>query len=80
MSGFIRYKTYSFVDKDPIIDRVRTAVNDSGESITAIHNKSGVSTACMHNWFKGRTRRPQFATVNAVLRAVDKELRVVSRK
>jgi hypothetical protein len=80
MAGFVKYRTYSFVDKDPIIDKVRTAVKESGMSKTSISVKSGVSTSCMHNWFDGATRRPQFASVNAVLRACDKELRVVDRK
>ena len=78
-SGFIKYKTYSFVDKDPIIDKTRTAVNDSGMSIKEISDNSRVSTSCMNAWFNGRTKRPQFATVNAVLRAVGKTL-VVSDK
>lgn len=70
------YKSYVFRDKDPIIDKVRTAVADSKESYKAITAKSGVSTSAMRSWFHGKTRRPQFATVNAVLRAVGKTLEV----
>jgi len=79
MSAFIKYKTYSFVDKDPIIDKVRTAVKDAGMTRGEISRTSGVSTSCMRNWFEGDTKRPQFASVNAVLRAMDFELQIRKR-
>lgn len=66
--GFLSpYRNYSFINKDPIIDFARTAVKDSGKSYKQIHEGSNVATATLVNWFKGRTRRPQFATVAAVL-------------
>jgi DNA-binding phage protein len=72
--GIIAYKSYMFRDKDPIIDQLRTVVADSGESWKHIHESSGVSLTCMHGWFKGETRRPQFATVMAVTRALGYDL------
>lgn len=72
--GLKLYKSYSFRDKDPIIDKVRTVVKDSGKSHGRISTDSGVSAATMYNWFSGTTRRPQFATVNAVGRACGHEL------
>jgi hypothetical protein len=78
--GFLTpYKSYMFLDKDPVLDKVRTVVQDSKMSYREVHEKSGVSVACQRAWFKGATRRPQFATVNAVLRACGKELAVVNR-
>jgi hypothetical protein len=71
------YKTYSFKDKDPVIDKLRTAVADSGESYVDIENTSGVSSNTLYNWFKGSTRRPQHATVCAVARAVGYDLAFV---
>lgn len=66
--GFISpYRNYVFVDKDPIIDVVRTAVADAKKSYEAIHRGSNVSTTTLYNWFHGKTRRPQFATVASVL-------------
>jgi len=64
--GSILYRSYSFVDKDPVIDKVRTIVNDGGLNYSDIHHISGVSTTTLHNWFEGETRRPQYATVAAV--------------
>jgi hypothetical protein len=70
--GFIKYKSYSFVDKDPVIDSLRSAVSASKLSYRKLHEDSGVAVSTMHNWFHGNTRRPQFATVAAVLRAAGK--------
>jgi hypothetical protein len=70
--GFLKYKSYSFVEKDPIIDALRTAVSASKKKYSTLHADSGVSTSTIHNWFHGRTRRPQFATVAAVARALGK--------
>ena len=65
--GFIKYRTYVFTDKDPIIDYTRTAVEDSHNSYGKISELSGVSTTTLYNWYHGKTRRPQFATAAAVL-------------
>ena len=64
------YKSYNFKDKDPCIDLLRGAVDQSGMSYLAIHEKSSVSVSTLRNWFEGETRRPQFATVNAVARSI----------
>ena len=60
------YKTYRFMDKDPVIDIVRTMVDDARASYKTIRDNSGVSTTTLRGWFYGKTRRPQFATVQAV--------------
>lgn len=73
-TGALRlYKSYVFRDKDPIIDVVRTVVQDSGKTYTAISEQSGVSAGTIGNWFGGDTKRPQFASMNAVLRTCGKK-------
>ena len=67
------YKSYVFKTKDPAIDKVRTVVQDAGLSFEEIRDKSSVSTSTVYNWFHGATRRPQFATLNAVARACGSE-------
>lgn len=62
-----QYRHYVFVDKDPAIDFARTAVEDSGKSYTQISRDSRISPTTLHNWFKGRTRKPQFCTISEVL-------------
>jgi transcriptional regulator with XRE-family HTH domain len=73
MKGFT-YKSYVFIDKDPIIDELRTVVQDSGQSYKQIHEDSGVSISTLSAWFAGETRRPQAASLNAVARALGYKL------
>ena len=61
------YKSYNFVDKDPVIDLMRDMVRESGQTHKEIHEQSGVSISTIYNWFDGPTKRPQFATVAAVV-------------
>ena len=62
------YKSYNFVDKDPIIDYTRTRVFAQGGP-SKISKASGVTATTLYNWYGGKTRRPQFATIAAVLLA-----------
>jgi hypothetical protein len=73
MTGFT-YKSYNFVDKDPIIDEVRAIYEASGANYKWIEERSGVTTATMHGWWGGKTRKPQAATINAVLRVLGYKL------
>lgn len=80
--GIISYRTYNFIDKDPMIDTLRTACQDmfpsaqKGSTISYgnVSAESGVSDACLRAWFEGETRRPQFATLCAVARACGGDL------
>jgi transcriptional regulator with XRE-family HTH domain len=64
------YKSYSFRDKDPIIDTMRTMIADEKVSYAEVSEQSGVSHTTLHNWFKGTTKRPQYATVMAVAQSL----------
>ena len=64
------YKSYSFQTKDPVIDQMRTLVDNAHASYTQISNASGVSTSTLSAWFHGKTRRPQSASVEAVGRSL----------
>ncbi len=63
-------KSYNFVDKDPVVDKMRGPVRSSGLSYGQISEKSGVSASTIYNWFEGNTKRPQYATVIAVMRVL----------
>ena len=75
MPGFT-YKSYSFIDKDPIIDYIRTIVNDSKMSLKRISDESGVSDNTIRMWLYGETKRPQAASINAVLMAIGYKLNI----
>lgn len=64
------YRSYSFTTQDPIIDRVHMMVKDSGKSQSKIYKAGGPSTTTMTNWFSRKTRRPQFCTIAATIRAL----------
>jgi transcriptional regulator with XRE-family HTH domain len=74
------YKSYSFVDKDPVIDIMRTIVADEGETYAEIHLRSGVSTSTMYNWFEGETKRPQYATIMAIARSLGYDMQLKKMK
>ena len=76
MAGFT-YKSYNFMEKDPIIDEIRTVYEDSGVNYKWIEDNSGVTSATLANWFSGKTRKPQAATINAVLRSLGFKLGIV---
>ena len=76
VKGFT-YKSYNFTEKDPIIDEVRTVFQDAGVTKQWVEDNSGVTSTTLHAWFDGKTRKPQAATINAVLRALGHKLGVV---
>jgi hypothetical protein len=74
------YRSYSFKDKDPVIDELRTIIASEGVSYRKVHELSDVSEQTLYNWFSGPVRRPQYATVMAVVRSLGYEQRFVKRK
>ena len=77
MAGLKLYRSYSFKDKDPIIDRLRTVINDEKVSYKEIEERSGVKVGTLRGWFDGATKRPQFATTMAVARSLGYDLSLV---
>jgi hypothetical protein len=74
-SALTHYATYNFVDKDPVIDELRTLIADEGVTYRFIETKSGVTTTTLRAWFGGKTRKPQHATICAVAGALGYEMR-----
>ena len=80
------YKSYTFggQDHDPVIDQMRTLMQDEGLNGNKIAELSGLSTTTISNWFNRKrtkshkpTMRPQFASVMAFTRSVGYDLRFV---
>lgn len=82
------YKTYSFRNKDPIVDVLRTALQKEAKATGVSERKmeriacelSGLSNGTPAGWFRKEIKRPQFATLNAFARAIDHELMLVKKK
>ena len=70
------WRAYVFRDKDPVIDELRTLVEDhfgervSSSQLRKIMEAGGPSQSCMAAWFFGSTMRPQSASVEAAGRAM----------
>jgi len=71
------YETYSFREKDPIIDEARTAWKDSGHKLSYVTRVAGLSLTTPTGWFHGKTRSPQTAAVSAFMGALGYERRWV---
>jgi DNA-binding phage protein len=78
MSTLKVYKSYNFVNKDPIIDEIRGMVK--GYKYSQIEEMSGVSHTTLRGWFDGKTRRPQYSTVMAVVHALGFKQVIVKRR
>lgn len=65
---------YRFIDKDPIIDVIRTAMQRKGnltpEQINRVAYDAGIHPGTLHNWMYGDTRRPLSLTTRFVLEAL----------
>lgn len=62
------YKSYNFKDKDPIIDILRTALQDDNIDWHDLEEFSGVNTKTYYKWFEGDTKSPSTPTLMATLR------------
>lgn len=69
------YRSYLFRTKDPAIDELRTVVQDAyggrltRKTLTSIERDGGPKAGTMGNWFFGKVKRPQNATLEAAGRA-----------
>jgi DNA-binding phage protein len=71
------YHTYSFVDKDPVIEILRDAMERQRLTIHEVSMRSGVAMTTLWHWFYGKTARPKFATCQAVARAMGLDFRLL---
>lgn len=67
--GYIQYKTYLFVNKNPALDLARTIVQRSGKSFKEIHEAGGATVGTQKRWFLGNTRNCKHDTWVATIKA-----------
>jgi hypothetical protein len=65
-------RTYRFIEKDPVVDELRTLVNDVGLSkkLTIVATLANLHPSTVKNLFHGDTKRPQNATAMAIATCV----------
>ena len=78
--GLKPYEAYWFEGQDPVVEKVLDTVDKVGVKPKALSTDSGVAVSTIGNWRKKNTKRPQFATLNATLRAVNKEFTITDCK
>lgn len=71
------YRSYPFKEYDPAMEQVTGLIEDSDKPLKDINEGSDVSLTTMYNWRKKKTKKPQFATLNAVARSLGKEFRLM---
>ena len=79
MTGFVKYKSYSFTNQDPVIKEIKFIMYSEGLNASQVSKASGVSDATIRNWIKGKTRRPQHASVMAAIRGAGYDM-IVKKK
>jgi len=67
---------YRWQDADPVLEFIRNDITDSGWPLAYVAERSGVSVSTLRGWQNGRTKHPQNATVEAVLRALGWERKI----
>jgi hypothetical protein len=75
-------RTYRYIDKNPVIDKMRTVLQDEGlfKKLNLVHELSGISASCLHGLFHGDTRNPQHRTVAGVMSALGYEEQFIKTK
>lgn len=73
--------TYRFLDKDPIVDEIRTIYQGkySQWSMAALAAKARLAPSTVGKIFAGDTKRPQNRTVDAILDALGFERRIIRK-
>lgn len=70
-------RTYRFMDKDPVKDELQTVLQDVGmfsrQKLRQVAILANRAPATLDNLFFGGTKRPQNATIAAILEAVGYE-------
>ena len=72
-------RTYNWLTKNPVIDKMRTVLQDEGlfHKRELVHQLSGVAVATLDGWFEGDTLSPQSRTVQMVMTGLGYEYNFV---
>jgi hypothetical protein len=75
-------RTYRFVDKDPVIDELRTLVNDEGLSkkLSIVATLANLHPSTVKNMFHGATKRPMNSTVMGIVTSLGYERKWVKAR
>lgn len=74
------YPLYRFKDHDPILDEIDTLRALTELTLTKLAELSHMSLGTLVNWHKRHTKRPQFASIKATIRAMGYDIVLVDGK
>ena len=77
---FTHYPTYNFADHDPVLDVLKTAIDDVGIDIKDLAENSHVSRSTLRSWMNGNTISPRNMTLCAVAGALGYDYKLIKRK
>ena len=62
------FRTYRFIDKDPVIDELRTLLQDEGlfDQLAKVAVLANLSYSTVYSLFHGETRRPHNSTASSI--------------
>lgn len=83
--GFLKiYRTYNYISKNPVVDKIRTILQDEGmyskKQRKVLHEISGVGVGTFEGWFEGDTRNPRHETIMATMSALGYEEQFIKAK
>jgi hypothetical protein len=65
------YPAYLWKDHDPVLDQIdRIYELAGGPKLSMVAVKSGMSEGTLRNWRDRKTKKPQWGSVNAVVRSL----------
>jgi predicted transcriptional regulator len=64
------YKSYNFVDKNPVIYRLQTIIDGHRLSLQEIAEESGLTLGCLRAIFYGKTKDPRHSTIARIVIAL----------
>jgi hypothetical protein len=82
MTIYKTLRTYRFIDKDPVIGELRYIIEKEGlfKRLYHVATMASLNPATVKNLFYGDTRRPQNATVMALITSLGWERKFVKGK
>lgn len=82
--GITVYRTYNYITKNPVVDKVRTILQDEGmyskKQRKILHEISGVAVKTFDGWFEGDVRDPRHQTIMATLTSLGYEEQFVKAR
>lgn len=70
------YPSYLFKEHDPILDTIDSVIAMSGAKRSGVAASAHLSDSTLRNWQLRKTKRPQFASITAVLRSLGAKVKV----